>query len=457
MTDREEDEDERAGVLDRLREAIAAGAEPRAAAELNELHPSEIADVLESCPPEERAALWKLVDPRTKGDVLIEAHGEVRRQLIDESAADELAAAVQRLDLDALSDIYDELPDGVVEAVLSAMDAQRRERFHVVRTYPPDTAGGLMDVDALAVRPDVTLRMVLSYLSRYRAENERLPAHTDAVMVTGLGGNYLGRLAVIDLVSLDRETRVHAVMNRETEPIAADTPARRVARRFEDEDLVSAPVVDDRGRLIGRITVDDVVDVIREQAENSVMAGAGLDAAEDTFAPPLASAWRRAIWLGINLVSAFVAAWVIGLFESSINQIVALAVLMPVVASMGGVAGTQSLAVVIRGIALEQVKEGNRLRLFNKELAVGLLNGGLWALAVVLIVTFWFQRPVLSLVFGAALVLNLVWGVAAGTLIPMALARLRIDPALAGGVMLVALTDAFGFFVFLGLATLLLL
>jgi len=450
-------ENRRADLLERLREAIAAGAGAQAATELNELHPSEIADVIESCPPEERAPLWKLVDPAAKGDVLIEVHGEVRRQLIEESTAGELVAAVQRLDLDALSDIYDELPAGVVEATLSAMDAQRRERFTLVRTYPPDTAGGLMDVDALAVRPDVTLRMVLSYVSRYRTENERLPAHTDAVMVTDLAGNYLGRLAVTDLVSLDLETRVHEVMDRETEPMAADAPAARVARRFEDEDLVSAAVVDDRGRLIGRITVDDVVDVIREQAENSVMAGAGLDAAEDTFAPPLASAWRRAAWLGLHLGGVFVSAWVIGLFERSIDQVVALAVLMPVVASMGGVAGTQSLALVIRGIALEQVKEGNRLRLFAKELAVGLLNGCLWALAVALIATLWFQRPALSLVFAAALVLNLVWGVAGGTLIPMALARLRIDPALAGGVLLVALTDAFGFFVFLGLATLLLL
>ena len=429
----------------------------RAAAELRELYPSEIADLLESCPPEERLDLWALVEPNITGDVLTEAHGEVRRQLIDETGADELVAAMQRLDLDALSDIYDELPAGVVDAVLNAMDAQRRERFNLVRTYPPDTAGGLMDVDALAVRPDVTLRMVQSYLSRYRAEHGRLPAHTDAVMVTDLPGRYIGRLAVTDLVSLDLERRVHDVMDRETDPFAADTPASRVARRFEDEDLISAAVVDAGGRLIGRITVDDVVDVIREQAEHSVLAGAGLDEAEDTFAPALPSAGRRAIWLGINLVSAFGAAWVISHFADSIDRLVALAVLMPVVASMGGVAGTQSLALVIRGIALEHVKEGNRMRLFRKELAVGLINGLLWALAVAVVTTIWLDQPILSLVFGVALVLNLLWGVAAGTLIPLALARMRIDPALAGGVILVALTDAFGFFVFLGLASLLLL
>jgi magnesium transporter len=314
-----------------------------------------------------------------------------------------------------------------------------------------------MDVDALAVRPDVTLRMALSYLSRYRFEHGRLPAHTDAVMVTNLVGIYMGRLAVTDLVSLDLETRVHDIIDRDTEPIAADTPGRLVARRFEDEDLVSAAVVDAGGRLIGRITVDDVVDLIREQAEHSVMAGAGLDEGEDTFAPAVTSAGRRAIWLGVNLVSAFTAAWVISLFADSIDQLVALAVLMPVVASMGGAAGTQSLALVIRGIALDHVKEGNRLRLFGKELSVGLINGIGWALVVMLIASVWFQRPTLGMVFGAALVLNLLWGVMSGTLIPLALARMRIDPALAGGVILVAFTDAFGFFVFLGLGSLALL
>jgi len=273
------------------------------------------------------------------------------------------------------------------------------------------------------------------------------------VMVTDLAGRYVGRLAVSDLVSLDLDTRVHDVMDREPDPIAAVMPATRVARRFEDEDLVSAAVVDGDGRLIGRITVDDVVDVIREQAEHSVMAGAGLDEAADTFAPALTSATRRAIWLGVNLVSAFAAAWVISQFAESIDQLVALAVLMPVVASMGGVAGTQSLAIVIRGIALEHVKEGNRLRLLARELSVGLINGLVWAVAVALLAGLWFHRPALGLVFGAALVLNLVWGVASGTLIPLALVRLGIDPALAGGVILVAFTDAFGFFVFLGLAS----
>jgi magnesium transporter len=227
-----------------------------------------------------------------------------------------------------------------------------------------------------------------------------------------------------------------------------------VARVFEDRDLVSAPVVDEHGKLIGRITVDDVVDFIREEAEHTVMATAGLDEEADTFAPALTSARRRAIWLGVNLVSALIAAWVIHLFDREIDQLVTLAVLMPVVASMGGVAGTQSLALVIRGIALEQVQQSNCWRLLRKELAVAVLNGLLWALAVGLIVSLWFDNVRLSVVFGAALTINLVTGVASGTLIPMLLQRLRVDPALAGGVLLVALTDSFGFFVFLGMAAL---
>jgi len=448
------EEADKNGKLTALNEALAAGAPGAVAAALAPLHAAQVADVLEALPAEERLRLWELVSSDVKGDILVEAHGEVRRQLIGESSPEELAAAVQRLDLDELSDIHEELPPEVVEAVLRAMDDQRRRRFDVVRTYPEDTAGGLMDVDAITVRPDVTLGMVLNYLNRYRAEHRKIPEHTDAVMVVDLGGNYLGQLHLSDLVSLDSERKVHDVMDRDVAAIAADMPAVRVARVFADRDLVSAPVVDDQQKLIGRITVDDVIDLIREEAEHSVMATAGLDEEADTFAPALMSARRRAIWLGINLVTALLAAWVINLFDHAVGQLVTLAVLMPVVASMGGVAGTQSLALVIRGIALDQVREGNRWRLLKKELAVGAINGLLWAFAVGFIVSLWFGNFKLSLVFGLALTINLMTGVASGTLIPMLLQRMRIDPALAGGVILVALTDAFGFFVFLGMAAL---
>jgi len=261
-----------------LHEALSAGMPDKAVADtLKALHPAQVADFLEALEAEERVRLWKLIDSEVKGDILVEAHGEVRRQLIEESGPDELARAVKRLDLDELSDIYEELPADVVEAVLRAMDGQRRQRFDVVRTYPEDTAGGLMDVDAITVRPDVTLRMVLNYLARYRVEHGKIPAHTDAVMVVDLDGRYLGQLRLADLISLDPERKVNDVLDRGAEPVTADTPASRVARLFEDRDLVSAPVVDERGRLIGRITVDDVVDIIREEAEHTVMATAGLD------------------------------------------------------------------------------------------------------------------------------------------------------------------------------------
>jgi len=403
--------------LDGLREALLGEPAALPGARLADLRASQLADLLESLPAEVRPGLWRQIAAEVKGDVLVEAHGEVRRQLIDASGPEELVEAARRLDLDALSDLYDELPPEVVEAVLRAMDAQRRARFQTVRKYPGEVAGGLMDVDALSVRQDLPLHMGLDYLRRYRAEQGRLPAHTDAIMVVGLDDRYLGRLLLADLASLSLERRVEEVMDRATQAIPAETPAARVARIFEDQDLVSAAVVDEDGRLIGRITVDDVVDVIREEGERRTLAGAGLDEEADTFAPALASARQRSVWLGINLASALVAAWVISRFDASIDRLVALAVLMPVVASMGGVAGTQSLALVIRGIALDQVRAANR----------------------------WQLLP------------NLMAGVALGTLIPLALQRSRLDPALAGGVLLIALTDAFGFFVFLGLGSAVLL
>ncbi len=412
-----------------------------------------LADLLESLPRSERIRVWDVVDPDIKGDVLVEAHGEVRAQLIDASSAEDLAKAMQRLDLDALSDLYDELPPGVVGAVLAGMDAQRRARFALVREYASDTAGGLMDVDAIAVRPDISLAMVQDYLALYRSRAGRLPDSLDALAVTGLDGRYLGRLTLTDLVSLNGSQRVQDTMDTSLAAIPATMEATHVARIFEDQDLVSAPVVDASGRLIGRITVDDVLDFVRRQADHTAMAVVGLDEETDTFAPALASARRRAVWLGVNLLNALVAAAVIGLFERTIERVVALAVLMPVVSSMGGVAGTQSLTLVIRAMALDQINRANRWRLLRRELAVAWVNGLIWACAVGLLASAWFANDRLSLVFGAAIVINLVAGVTIGTLLPLILERLRIDAAIAGQVLLVAFTDTFGFFVFLGMAT----
>jgi magnesium transporter len=359
--------------------------------------------------------------------------------------------------MDELADLDEDLPISVVDAMVRAMDAQRRGRYEAVRAFPDDSAGGLMDVDATAVRADVTLRAVIRYLRQLRRRAGELPEHLDSVMVIDRGNRYLGVLRLSDAVSLPPETPVSAAMNAGVPAIEVLTPAGKVARLFEDQDLMSAPVVGDDGRLLGRITVDDVVDVMREEAEHDVMSRAGLTESTDMFAPVTRSAPRRAIWLGVNLVNAFIAAWVIGLFEASIEQVVALAVLMPVVASMGGVAGNQTLTLVTRGLALEQVGRSNAWRLLLKEIGVGLLNGLFWAVVVALIAVLWFENTRLAMVFGLALVINLLTGATAGTLVPLLLQRLGIDPALAGGVVLTAATDVVGFFSFLGLATLWLL
>lgn len=421
---------------------------------VSELSAAQVADLLEALPPERRRRVWEAVAPRLKGDVLVEVRSEVRRQLIEASSSEELVAAVGRLHLDALSDLYPELPPAVGDAVLRAMDAQRRQRFELVRSYPDDTAGGLMDTDALSVRPDTTLAMVMAYLALTRAEQGQLPEELDAVSVTDAEGRYLGRLALVDVVSLGAETRVDSAMDTDFTPIDARTSADKVARRFEDENLVSAPVVDVQHRLLGRIKVDDVLDYVRSRAEHAALAPSGLDEGSDTFAPAWLSARRRAVWLGFNLVFALAASAVIGFFDGTIEKMVALAVLMPLVSSMGGVAGTQSLTLVIRGLALEQVDRTNQWRLFRRELTVAALNGALWAVAVGSLVTLWFDNWGLSLVVAAAILVNLVAGVAAGTLIPLALERLKVDAAIAGEVLLVAFTDTFGFLAFLGLAAL---
>jgi magnesium transporter len=452
-----QDEQQQTDYREALHTALEEGARQAVTGLLKGLHPAQIADALESLPRELRPELWREVPAASKGEVLLEAHGEVRRQLIDVSDEQELLAALATLEMDELADIDADLPVSVVDAMVQDMDAQRRDRYEAVRAYPDDTAGGLMDVDAAAVRTDVTLKAVLRYLRQVRRRAGALPEHLDSLMVVDRDNAYLGVLKLSDVVSLDSRTTVSGAMTAGVPAIPVLTPATRVARLFEDQDLISAAVVSDAGRLLGRITIDDVVDVMREQAEHEVMSRAGLRGATDMFAPIVPSAARRALWLGVNLVNAFIAAWVIGLFEESIEKIVALAVLMPVIASMGGVAGSQTLTLVTRGIALEQIGRSNARRLLLRELTLGMLNGVVWAVVVAVVAVLWFGDTRLGVVFGTALILNLLTGAMAGTLVPLTLQRLGIDPALAGGVLLVAATDIVGFLSFLGLATLFLL
>jgi len=443
--------------LKQLYEALENGSSQEVINLLDTMHPSAIANALKTLPRDLRPDLWQLVATPSKGEVLLETQGEVRQQLIAVTDEQVLLAVLAILEIDELADLDADLPVSVVNAMVGAMDTERRQRYETVRFYPDDTAGGLMDVDAAAVRMDVSLKAVLRYLRKLRKQKGALPEHLDSLMVVDRNNQYLGILRLSDVVSLGAKTTVSETMTAGVPPISVLTPAAKVARLFEDQDLISAPVVSQTGRLLGRITIDDVVDVMRDEAEQEMMRRAGLSKATDMFGPIIPSAGRRAIWLGVNLINAFIAASVIGLFEDSIDKIVTLAILMPVVASMGGVAGSQTLTLVTRGLALEQITHSNAWRLLLRELALGLLNGFLWAFVVAIIAFLWFNSAQLGIVFGIALALNLLTGALAGTLIPLILQRLGIDPALAGGVILISATDVIGFLSFLGLATIFLL
>jgi magnesium transporter len=385
--------------------------------------------------------------------VLVEVNDEVRASLIRDTAPEDLVAAVDDLHLDDLADIFDDLPDAVISEVLRSLDRQDRERLVHVLSYPEDSAGGLMDPDVLTIRPNVNLDVVLRYL-RVRA---KLPEVFDLLFVVDRQGHYLGSLKLADLLTGDPSCRVADLMETTLKPIPVDMHDSQVAMEFERRDLVSAPVTDSENVLLGRITIDDVVDVIREDAEHSVLTMAGLDEEYDMFAPVVQSAYRRWIWLGVNLVTALLAALVLYAFEPTLDQIVATAVLFPIVMSMGGIAGTQTLTLMVRGMAMGQVSAGNTPALLRKELLVGLLNGAVFSLVVAAIAIFWYGDIPLGLVMAAAILLNLLAGALAGALVPVVLRRMSIDPALAGGVVLTTVTDVIGIVAFIGLATFLLL
>lgn len=435
--------------LHAFKHALEQGALSNLRQMINGLHPAEVAHLLESFPVEERELLWEMVDPEKDGDVLLYVNDEVRASLIREMGHQELVAAAEGLDTDDLADFLQDLPDVVIKEVLQSLNDQNRQRLESVLSYPDDTAGGLMNTDTITVRPDVTLDVVLRYL-RMRSE---LPEATDRLYVVDRGDRYLGALSLSALLTRPEDQIVAQVMDRGINAIPAHLSEREVASLFEKRDLVSAPVIDEQGKLVGRITVDDVVDVIRDEADHSLMSMAGLDEEDDMFAPVLVSARSRAIWLGINLATAFLASWVIGLFEDTLSRVVALAVLMPIVASMGGIAGSQTLTLVIRGLALGRVGSANARRLLFKELAVGLLNGILWALVVAAIAILWFDDFRIGAIIGAAIVVNLIFAAFSGAVIPLLLRRFGADPALGGSVMLTTVTDVVGFMAFLGLAT----
>ena len=435
--------------LETLSAALHSGTAGQVRQLLAGLHPAEIGGLLESLPHGPREILWELVDAEDKGEALIEVNDDVRAGLIEEMETDQLVAITEGLDTDDLADLLQDLPGAVTHKLLQSMDRQNRLRLETVLSYPEDTAGGLMDLDIVTVRANVSLDVVLRYL-RLRGE---IPDLTDSLMVVDRFDHYQGLLTLATLLTSDPEASVAEVMDREVDGILASTANDAVARLFEDRDLVSAPVVDEDGKLLGRITIDDVVDVIRDEGDHSLMSMAGLDEEDDIFAPAVLSARRRAVWLGINLATAFLASWVIGLYESTLEKVVALAVLMPIVASMGGIAGSQTLTIMIRGLALGQVGPTNARTLMYKEILVSLMNSLIWSLVVAMIATAWFGNTEIGLIIAAALMINLVCAALAGFSVPLALKHVGIDPALAGSVILTTVTDVVGFMAFLGLGT----
>lgn len=435
--------------LDAMRQAIALGKLKRVGKILRGTHPAKVAGLLEALPPDERSQVWSMVDVERSGKVLSFLHDEIRAALARELEPEDLIAAVQPLELDDLVDLIQALPQDLAARLLTASTGRRRQQLESMLRYPEDAAGGLMNTDVIEVRADVKVSTVLRYLRQLHT----LPPQTDVLMVVDREGSYRGALPLSSLVTSGLDKRVADVMRTDLAGIPVGTPGTEVARLFQDHDLVSAPVVDDAMRLVGRITVDDVVDLIREDSERTMMQMAGLDDEADIFAPVLISAKRRAVWLGINLLTAFLAAWVIGNFQATLAQLVALAVLMPIVASMGGIAGSQTLTLVIRGLALGQVQRGNLRDLMNRELGISALNGVLWAGVIALLAVAWFGDWGLGGVLGVAILINLLCAAVAGLAIPLVLDRMGIDPALAGSVILTTVTDVIGFFAFLGLAT----
>ena len=415
--------------------------------QLQEMRPSEIAHSIESLPPKERRLIWSLLDTSTEGEILAELHDEIQQELMAEIKSDELVEIISDLEIDELVDILQNLPKVKVESVLSKIARRDSERIRTVLEYSEDSAGGLLNTDVISVRPRHSLEVVMRYL---RSKKE-LPNNTDKIFVVSRDDKYLGELPVSKLLVSEPRLTVRELMETEVKPIAADTNDKEVAKLFEQNDWVSAPVVDEEMKLLGRITVDDVVDVIIEDADQNLIGLAGI--AEDTFAPPGRAAKSRALWLSINLLTAFIAAATINLFQTTIDKFVYLAVLMPIVASMGGVAATQTLTIVIRGLSLEQIKSSNLNWLFKRELLVSVLNGIFLSILISIVTYFWFQELLISILICAAIVINLISSVIAGIFVPIILNKLNQDPAIAGSVVVTTVTDVIGFFSFLGLAT----
>lgn len=418
---------------------------------LSKMDSHEIAHCLESTPSEQRKVIWSIIDKSNEADVLSELGEEIQQDLFDEISNEELLDLVQNLELDEMVDILQNLPQQRISFLLSKMTKIDRERVEMVLEYPEDSAGGLLNNDIISVQQDSTLNLVLEYL---RSIGD-IPENTDKLFVVSKNNNFIGELKISKIISSNPELKVSDVMNDKPHSFMVNESDKEVSKFFEQNDLISAAVVNDKNELIGRITIDDVVDVIIEDADQNFLSMAGI--AEDTFSPPARAARRRIVWLGLNLITAFVAALAINIFQDSIDKIVYLAVLMPIVASMGGVAATQTLTIVLRGLTLEQISNSNLGWLLKRELAVAILNGIILSLIISLVTYVWFNQLILSALIAAAMIINLLSSVVAGVFVPIILRRLNQDPAIAGSVIVTTVTDVVGFVSFLGLATIFLL
>ena len=431
-----------------LSQAIDSGSLYQIRQMIKTLPTAGIAHLIESSPPKTRSVLWQLIDKDSEGEVIQYLNEDLQNDILRELNAEQVAELTEGLETDDLADILQQLPQQVTSQVLQAMGQQDRHRVETVLSYDEDTAGGLMNTDTITVRRNHTVELVLRYLRRH----ESIPEMTDNILVVNRDDELLGILPLREVLVSDPNTSVREVMREDIEAIPVDMEATQIAQLFEQHDWVSAPVVDNNKKLLGRITIDDVVDVIRDSTEHSLMSMAGLDEEDDTFAPIIKTAKRRALWLGVNLMTAVLASIVIYLFQDTIEQVVYLAVLMPIVANMGGVAGTQTLTLVIRSLALGHISPSNSRWLLTRELGVAVLNGALWAFVISLIAFMWYRDLLLSYIIASAMLINLITAALAGAYLPLFLKRIKIDPALAGSVALTTVTDSIGFFAFLGLA-----
>ncbi len=437
-------------VIDVISQAITENDRDEITQWLEPLNHAETADVMDALPSEERLQLIQHLPDGIDGEVLLHMGEGAAIELVESMDADALQSATEDMDTADVVELLDEvLPKEAAEELLDSMDQQRRERIELNLSFEEGTAGRLMHTDAVSVRADVTIEVVQRYLRRH----DEVPEDTTVLMVVNRKNIFKGAISVLKLFLLPPETLIADIMDDSWHTIHPNMPEREVARIFENHDWFSAPVVDEEGYFLGRIVVDDVIDTIRDEADRAMLAPVGLNEDEDLFAPTIPSAKRRSVWLGINLITAFLASWVIGLFSATIDQVVALAVLMPIVASMGGIAGSQTLTLTIRGLAMGQIADSNTSFLLKKEIGIGLLNGILWALVVAAIAYLWFDSTSIALVMAAAIILNMFAAALAGILVPLTLNRINIDPALSGAVVLTTVTDVIGFMAFLGLAT----